>query len=955
MNQEFYIQKYTKKMQKKYLLRSVLLLGCFLITTGFSLPNLPQFGFQKPVDPNLTDRITRSISYIQNYYYDPSRIHPQKMLKEGLNAVARIVPEILVSFPATETDLWVNHPVFTLSVGDQKQEISFTAPEKLSDISRPVGQAFQFIADNYKGDVKSADMEYSFVNGMLTTLDPHSDLLPPDVSKEFTTQTEGEYGGIGTVVGIKEDELTVIAPIDGTPASMAGIQADDKIVQIDDLATINMPLSEAVDKLRGKVGTKVTLLLRRKNHEPTEFTLVRKKIAIQSVKSKLVTSGSKKIGVVKLISFQKETFSSMQKALNQLQTQAGHLDGIVLDLRNNPGGLVDQALSVTDKFLAQGDILYTVGANKGEEEISQASSDPNDLLTTPLVVLVNEGSASASEIVSGALKGTNRALIMGTPTFGKGSVQTLFTLKDSSSLKLTIAQYLTPSRVSIQAVGIIPDVWVMSSRVIPSDFDLHEDETYGEKDLEEHLENARAVRDSKPFFTFRYLAKEKKPDENESEYTQTINEAKDYPLSLAIKVLGQTPTGQTPNRQDLQKIALSLLKQEAGNQDHLIAEALKKNGVDWTKAPTSTLPTGLSFTSQFVKKDEGSPVTELHGGDDILWRITATNQGKADISRLLGVVHSEYPLFKEKEFIFGKIKVGESKQAENEIKIPKETLSLFEKNTINFFSDSKGDSPKGDIPPLSVVTKVVESPKSLFAYNYQIKDDGTNGSSGNGNGLPEKGEKIALDLTVKNGSPVPATEVIVNLKNDEGQEILLTQGRAQLGELAANAEKKATLVFQIANNFSKEEAKLKLGILDKSTRAGFEDTLHFFINKEQKNAIDPPVGVYQKAPVIRITRQESDASLEHLQLAGTVTDDVPLADVLIFAGDQKIFYQSATKGQKVLSLPFEIEIPLKAGANYIFVEARDNRHVSNIQSLAIMGAPKKIIAQQKQADNDLSK
>lgn len=943
-------------MQKKLLVLPAL---C-LTLTGFSLP---QFGLSKPVDLNSIDRITRSGSYIQNYYYDPARIHPDKMLKEGLNAVARIVPEVLVSFPSNKTDY------FILGVGNQKKEIFLSSSEKLSDIYPPVAESFQFINENYKGDVKSTDMEYAFVNGLLNSLDPHSDFLPPEVFKEFKTQTEGEYGGIGIVVGIKEDELTVIAPLEGTPATAAGIKADDKIIQIDDLATINMPLSEAVDKLRGKVSSKVTLLIRRKNYEPVEYALTRKKISIQGVKSKLVMIGAKKIAVIKIISFQEGTSANMEKAIAKFQNQVGPLDGIVLDLRNNPGGLVDQALEVTDKFLTQGDILYTVGAKKGEEEISQATSQIGDLIDTPMIVLVNEGSASASEIVSGALKGTNRALIMGTQTFGKGSVQTLFTLKDGSSLKLTVAQYLTPGRVSIQAVGITPDVVLVPSRVLANDFDLHQDETYGEQNLEEHLENARASRDAKPFFSLRYLEKDKKPDETESEYTQTINETKDYSLGLAVKLLGSAGLSSGLDRTGLDRTGLDrigldriglenkflpLLKQEEKNQDRVLGEIIKKRGIDWSlAAPSPSSSPTLTATSQFINKTDGKPAKVLHAGDGVIWQVMVTNQGKEDAVRVLGVVHSEYPLLKEKEFIFGKIKPGETRTAVNEIKIPKETLSFNEKSNINFFSDTPGE-----IPPLKVPLQVVEALKPVFAYSYQLRDDGTDGSIGNSNGRPEKGETVALELTIKNDSPNPAEDVVVNVRNKEGEGILLTKGRSSLGPLLPNSDRKATLVFQIANSFPKDDMQLTLGISDKTTRTGLEDTFHFYLNPEHPGAMDPPLGVYQKAPAIQLARHEvarhevtrreatsHDGEGEQFEISGTVSDDQALSDVMIFAGNQKIFYQAAPLGKKVLSLLFETTFSLKPGANTIIVEARDSRHLSMIQNLVVMGAEQKAVAQ----------
>ncbi|MGH9896887.1 MAG: S41 family peptidase, partial [bacterium] len=342
-----------------------------------------------------------------------------------------------------------------------------------------------------------------------------STLLPPKLFSEFKTQTEGEFGGIGIVIGIKEGELTVIAPLPNTPATRAGLRSKDKIVQIGEEASINMNLTEAVEKLRGKIGTQVAVTITREGAEsPLHFVLTRANIKIESVQSKLITDPLGDVGVLRIKSFQEETARELSRHLRAMKEKSKNFRGIVLDLRNNPGGLLKQAIDIADRFLDEGTIVLTVGANDEIIETDEARSiDGSE--SSPIVVLVNDGSASASEIVAGAIKNNNRGIVIGTQTFGKGSVQSVYSLRDGSALKLTVAQYLTPGKHSIQSVGITPDInlWPMSAE--KDRVDLVESGGFGEKDLEKHLEST-FKKATKPVYALGYfLPNPPKPEEKE--------------------------------------------------------------------------------------------------------------------------------------------------------------------------------------------------------------------------------------------------------------------------------------------------------------------------------------------------------------------------------------------------------------------------------------------------------
>lgn len=407
---------------------------------------------------------------IVDHYVDPTRIQPRKMLLAGLNAIQRSVAPIIVDYEDGSNHL-------TVQVNNERRQFrvdDVNAPWVLTPRFREI---FRFLQDNLQNeDIDLRDIEYAAINGMLHTLDPHTSLLTPDVYTDMRMNTRGEFGGLGILIGVREGQLTVIKPMPGTPAQQAGLLRMDHVVKIGEESTLNMPLQEAVNRLRGAPGSRVTLwIVRDGAHgwtQPRRFELTRAVIHIESVESRMLEGG---IGYIKIKSFQGNTFDDMQRALQQLHRQS--MNGLVLDLRDNPGGLLDQAVRIADAFLTSGTIVTTDSpdpAQRDEKDAEAPGTEPN----YPMVVLLNGGSASASEIVAGALKNHDRALIVGQTSFGKGSVQVLYDFEDGSALKLTIAQYLTPGGVSIQGVGISPDIAISPMTVDAEDMDLTEDEAY---------------------------------------------------------------------------------------------------------------------------------------------------------------------------------------------------------------------------------------------------------------------------------------------------------------------------------------------------------------------------------------------------------------------------------------------------------------------------------------------
>ena len=394
----------------------------------------------------------------------------------------------------------------TLSIANEEKEIY----KQLNLF----GEAFEKIKNNYVEEVDVKELIEAAIEGMLSSLDPHSTYLNSDELNELKIQTKGEFGGLGIEVTIEEGFVKVIAPIDDTPASKAGIVSGDLITHIDGDSILGMSLSDAVSLMRGKVGSKIKLTIRRNRTETINIEIIRDIIELKSVKFRLENG----VGYIRLSSFNQKVDEEIKDAIKKIEKQASSkILGYVLDLRNNPGGLLDQAVNVTDIFLPQGEIVSTRGRKKNDG--SRFNAAKKDMISgLPLVVLINQGSASASEIVAGALQDHKRAIIMGTKSFGKGSVQTILPSGDNVAIKLTTARYYTPSGKSIQQTGIDPDILVEQSEIKSIE---NNSQSRKESDLRKAIKNEQ-INDS----------------DNEDEEKENNNvKSDDYQLSRALDLI----------------------------------------------------------------------------------------------------------------------------------------------------------------------------------------------------------------------------------------------------------------------------------------------------------------------------------------------------------------------------------------------------------------------------------
>jgi len=389
---------------------------------------------------------------------------------------------------------------------------------------RTFNEILDMVGKNYVEPVSSDKLIEGAINGMIKSLDPHSTYMTQEMYKELEVETRGSFGGVGIEITLVKDILTVVSPIEDTPAYKAGVKAADQIIKIDGNSTKDITIMEAVKKLRGVKGTKVTITIMREGlAKPIDIEITRDIIVVKSVKSKIYNGN---IGYLRIASFQEHTGEDLEKTLKEINPKNKPIAGIIIDMRNNPGGLLNQSIEVSDLFLKKGVIVSTRGRSKSMESKSQAKDDGNEPLC-PIIIMVNEGTASASEIVSGALQDNKRAVVLGTQTFGKGSVQTVIPLEDGSALKLTTAKYYTPNGRSIQAEGITPDIIVKQA--------TRAEEGNGEKDADKnHIMREKDLKGHIKSTTEKNSKEEKKKAEDNLEKDNQLKSAIDLMKGLII-------------------------------------------------------------------------------------------------------------------------------------------------------------------------------------------------------------------------------------------------------------------------------------------------------------------------------------------------------------------------------------------------------------------------------------
>jgi carboxyl-terminal processing protease len=795
-----------------------------------------------PYDLTALKVVNEVVKKVRDRYVDPKRVRPREMLLSALNYVQREVAQVIVLHEE-------NAPTVKVRVDTQEKEFRVDNVQGPWDVTARLHDIFAFLQDNLRNtDVDLRDVEYAACNGMLHTLDPHSVLLTPDAYKEMNISTGGQFGGLGIVISIRDQQLTVMNPMPGTPAGKAGLKRYDRIQKINGESTLNMGLNEAVQHLRGAPQSKVTIWIHRDGAEgwagARPFELERETIHVASVEHRML-EGADHIGYIRLKQFQQNTSDDLNDALADMK-KGGELKGLVLDLRGNPGGLLDQAAKVADKFIADGPIVTTVNPSEGRDEkvAHEEGTEPN----YPIALLVNGSSASASEIVAGAMKNHDRAVLIGETTFGKGSVQLIFNdLPDKSALKLTIAQYLTePGDISIQGTGVTPDIELDPMTVDEKEMDLTVDTTnlVKERDLARSLSNARIREGQHPLETVRYdLPQKERQDLRERGGDPDDNFQMDFWIKFGRDFVSHVPQGK---RLDQLRAAKGIVSETRGAELAKVTSELRAMQVDWSDAPadvpqaTPPAPGSLASSANVDVKIEtvlpgaagGVSSTEVTAGDAMQLRITATNKGSATLYRLNALTTSDDPMFDNKELIFGKLEPGKSrtavaplgwcelegykagstaplpKDAPRICRIARDSLTRADGIKIHF-DEARGRAPADT--DTRVTVKALERP--VFAYSYQIADN----RKGNGDGRLQRDESLTMYLTVKNTGRGRSFDSQANVRNLSGDGLLLHEGRFDISNMMPGDVKKVVFTFDVGE-LADPEAKIELSISDRDLR-----------------------------------------------------------------------------------------------------------------------------------------
>ena len=781
-------------------------------------------------------------------------------------------------------------------------------------------------------------VEYALINGMLSTLDPHSILLPPDDAKEMDVENQGVFGGLGITIEADPESgrLIIGCPTKGEPAYRAGIQANDQITRIDGESTINMTLDDAVRKLRGPVGDEVVLeVMRGGGNQPPPFHVVRQLISIKPVQGELVEGTD--VGYIVIEAFHEKVEQRLHEELARLTREAGgKLRGLILDLRGNPGGFLNQAVRVADAFLDSGDIVSTVNGDgrQTDHERARPSSQPK----YPVVVLVDSNSASASEIVAGALRFNERAVVVGERTFGKGSVQNLHPMVDSSKLKLTISRYYTPGNRSIQATGIPADIELVPAEIpekaagkgVDSIRLYHRERVRREADLDHSLEKSGLVLEE-PAYRLRYV-----DTPLERPHCGELELSSDLHVQFARDLL---KASRGWRRADVLVGANSVVYQYQRLADKELQNRFSRRGIDWS----SGRATKAEDLEVALKLDLGKD-GQLTAGEPRRVSLAVTNRSRRPLHRLVAIA-TDSEILGGREFIFGKVEPGQTRRFSHTVDLPAGWAA--EMSSVRF---ELRDSSEVSIGDWTTGIKVAAQKPPVIQWRWSVSE-----RNGNGNGKADVGEQLAIRLDVENRGG-PTADPYARIRNRAGPALDPVVGTLSPGTLVAVTPERSPAdctsakqsgcrrVLGTGEQWSGEfvvdvkealedgqphEVELTLGDTEaydhgSIARSGFftwfsqRDSIRFVVGEAL------PKAEWRRPPMVEITHvPELTSPGRRVSISGVVTDDKAVRHVMVFAGQDKAFFEgSGDRG--LVSLPFTADVELSPGTNVLSVLATDS-------------------------------
>ncbi|MCB9742033.1 MAG: PDZ domain-containing protein [Alphaproteobacteria bacterium] len=674
-----------------------------------------------------------TLSRIDTQYVDPSRVDLPGMYEAAMRAAEQVVPELIFEGdPGTARSSSARAPSAAASRWGP-WAASRTWPSPCARLIDALNAVLPVDAD-------TRAVEYALSNGVLQTLDPHSILLTPEDLAPMQSDHEGSFGGLGISIRVLDRRLTVTCPLPGTPAEAAGLQSGDIITKIGTVSTTNMPIDEAVRRMRGPVGEPITISINRGEDPEKDVRIVRDVISLQHLEGLYLGDG---VAYIVLRRFYRGAARDLVATLDQLEARSGEpIEGLVFDLRSNPGGLLTEAEEISDLFLSKGDIVSVVGAEEDKPEVTWATRR-DTLDTLRLAVLVGPDSASASEIVAGALQGHDRAVVLGARSFGKGSVQNLWPLPGEAGLKMTIAEYLTAGQRSIQATGVHPHVELRPSWVSEDSANLYfQDAAFREEEMERALRSRFPAPDDPGPLVLTYAEDRLSPDappRDRFDCRGIEDMRRDNQVLMAQALLAAS---DSPEVAEMLRQGKGALEATAAPLHARLVEQIEAMGYSWAPGPVPEQPK--------LRVEHSIEGGVLQAGEEGRLTVTVTNEGSETVPQLRGMLRSEQRALGGRELLFGTLEPGESATYVLKVEITPDIFSMVEEVKLQLFA--AGEHAVQELP---LRVEVVEQPVPKFGMSVSLIDDGREGTRGNGDGLAQPGEVLQVAVSVHNLGDAP--------------------------------------------------------------------------------------------------------------------------------------------------------------------------------------------------------
>ncbi|MBN1417459.1 MAG: PDZ domain-containing protein [Planctomycetes bacterium] len=889
-----------------------------------------------PVRSAPTDLFNALRRYLDAIYFEPDRIAPPAMLESALLDLESSAEEVFVDRDEGNSD-----SPWRIRVHDRTTTVDPAAARDLAGLARQLSGVVRFVKSNYHGKTDFETIEYATANGMLQVLDPHTNVFSKKQFEEFFVHIQGEIFGVGMYVGVRDGKLTVIAPLKDTPAWHAGLRRGDHIIKIDDESTVSMTTQEAVARIRGGEGTPVTFTIMRKGEDKARvITCKRSRVEIKSVESTTVKPG---IGYIKMVTFSHTTTGNLEKHLRDLEAAKGGMRGLILDLRDNSGGLLDQAAKTSDLFLERGDIVLIAHKGEVQPQGTLVARDDGDEPDVPMVVIVNQGTASGAEIVAGALQKNDRALVIGEATFGKGTVQQLRELDErGSQLKITVSEYLLPGKVSIQENGVTPDIELKPVRVAEGFIDFEPDKTrFREKDYASTV-RSRFARDETPACDLHFYEPEPAEDEDglliDPFVTEEFDFENDPTVLVAASLLEVFRSGDRPSTVLRErKDAIDAIRRRALD---VIADRVSKRGIDWSagSAPAAE-PVSIEL-SHSLREDPPKDETDSTPLRKLVVKATLTNRGDRPLYRILGRSDSDYDAYKEWEFLFGRIEPGASVTREATIDIPYYSVARTDSFEVRVVDESEKELGRAR-------TDIVlpEVPRPSFAFRFDLFDAADRSPIDR---VPPGGKAI-LRARIENEGPGTLFQGIAILKNElEGErakDVFLEVGRHEIRDLVSRKATEVEFSFQVREDAKADACAFKFIVSD--ARGTAAESLDFQIPSaaDAKTSFRsgrrhaPPritaLSISGEAPEKRLVVKDPSIELG-IRVASGSSD---VQNVLVYAvtdhrRDKVYFHAVGEEGERDLP-PARIRV--KPGINILLVVVSDPEGLQASRSVVVRG------------------